>query len=192
MLYRVITAMAVLYLEAWYTLGSCPRNVEHEHKGSSFTVIGWEASSPQEMWRQDGIVCLHMETTGLFAWLRGILGDAGEACTACTCTGFRLQPLHREPPLEPLLCLHLLHWSLCCALWWRRKGVQSALFSTFPPLTGEWNALPWVSVVQTGAGNPIFHVFVVHCNAAVSCCKEESKLMIAVIPTMLMICRKMN
>lgn len=129
MLYRVITAMAVLYLEAWYTLGSWLRNVEHvSTKGA---VLPSSVGEHHPHRKCDGRTASSMETTGLFAWLRGILGDAGEACMAFTCTGFRLQPLHREPPLEPLLRLYLLHWSLCYALWWRRKGVQSALFSTF-------------------------------------------------------------
>lgn len=150
MLYVDITAMAMLYPEACrhLHLGSEILKIRASKKILPLLVV--DHHPPRS--------CGSRKASFLCVWrpqknLHGVEG-VGEACMAFTCAGFRLQPLCWEPQLKPTLCLLLSLWS---ALWWRRKGPQPALFSTFPPLTGEWKALPWVSVVQTGEGNSISH-----------------------------------
>lgn len=119
------------------------------------------------MWRlqvrSDGLVASY-GTWEMLAWVLPVLGlcCSRGLCCVCTCC---TDPLFHGVGKE--LCLHLSFFER------RTKRPDPSLC--------------WANTSR----DPRFPR-TVHHNAADSCCEQESKLMIAVIPTMLMICRKMN
>lgn len=130
------------------------------------------------------MICLHVETTGPFAWVRryrrGLHGFYLCWVWATTSELRASAEAHALSPLIPVICsLVEEERSSVCFI--------QQLSSFDRRMKGPALSL----CCANRSGKPHFPR-AVHRNAAVGCCEEESKLMIAVIPTMLMICRKMN